>query len=207
MVPSSFTRKFLILLAFVVCVFYLAFRAIYTFNDTGPYAWTVSILLYVAECFGIFNLFLFFLQVWEVEEPPVQPVLEGRSVDIFVPTYNEDVSLLRATVEACVRMDYKHKTYVLDDGQRPEVAALAKELNVEYISRPDNRHFKAGNLNHAFERTDGEFVVVLDADVSRLHSKPVQRNTRRRSKGARNASRHSRPQLSVDHRRPRVGRG
>ena len=39
-----------------------------------------------------------------------------------------------------------------------------RELGIKYISRPDNRHFKAGNLNNAFERTDGEFVVVLDAD-------------------------------------------
>lgn len=164
MVTSPFTRKFLIVLAFVVCIFYLAYRAIYTFNSSGTYALTVSILLYVAECWGIFNLFLFFMQVWEVNEPPAQPVLEGRSVEVFVPTYNEDVSLLRATLEACVRMDYPHKTYVLDDGRRPEVEALARELNINYIARPDNRHFKAGNLNYAFERTDGEFVVILDAD-------------------------------------------
>lgn len=164
MVPSSFTRKFLIIFAFVVCIFYLAYRVIWTFNDSGPYALTASIALYVAECFGILNLFLFFLQVWEVKEPPVQPVLEGRSVDVFVPTFNEDTTILRPTLEACVRLDYPHKTYVLDDGRRPEVEALARELGVNYISRPDNRHFKAGNLNHAFERTDGEFVVVLDAD-------------------------------------------
>src|SRR5262245_54592706 len=164
MVPSSFTRKFLIIFAFLVCIFYLAYRALFTFNTTGPYAYGASLALYVAECFGIFNLFLFFLQVWEVREPPVQPVLEGRTVDVFVPTYNEDPALLRATLEACVRMDYPHKTYVLDDGRRPEVEALARELGIEYIARPDNRHFKAGNLNHAFERTDGEFVVVLDAD-------------------------------------------
>ncbi|HVK14228.1 MAG TPA: glycosyltransferase [Gemmataceae bacterium] len=164
MVTSPFTRKFLIVLAFVVCVFYLAFRVLFTFNTSSTYAWTVSVLLFVAECWGIFNLFLFFLQVWEVNEPPVQPVLEGRTVDVFVPTYNEDPALLRATLEACVRMDYPHKTFVLDDGRRPEVQALAAELGVEYIARPDNRHFKAGNLNYAFERTDGEFVVVLDAD-------------------------------------------
>ncbi|HJZ92117.1 MAG TPA: glycosyltransferase [Gemmataceae bacterium] len=164
MVPSSFTRKFLIVVAFLVCIFYLTYRALWTFNDTGSYAYTASLLLYIAEAFGIFNLFLFFLQVWEVDEPPPQPVLEGRTVDVFVPTYNEDVALLRATLEACVRMDYPHKTYVLDDGRRPEVEALARQLGIDYITRPDNRHFKAGNLNHAFERTDGEFVVVLDAD-------------------------------------------
>ena len=117
MVPSSFTRKLLILLAVAVCLIYLTYRVLLTFNTSGPYAYTASLLLYVAECFGIFNLFLFFLQVWEVREPPPQPVLEGRTVDVFVPTLNEDVALLRATLEACVRMDYPHKTYVLDDGR------------------------------------------------------------------------------------------
>jgi cellulose synthase/poly-beta-1,6-N-acetylglucosamine synthase-like glycosyltransferase/thioredoxin-like negative regulator of GroEL len=164
MVPSAFTRKFLIVLSVIICVLYLIFRVGVTLNTTGPYALTISILLYAAEVWGILNLFLFFVQVWEVREPPAEPVLEGRSVDIFVPTFNEDPTLLRATLEACVRMDYPHKTYVLDDGRRPEVEALARELGIEYISRPDNRHFKAGNLNYAFERTDGEFVVVLDAD-------------------------------------------
>ena len=85
-------------------------------------------------------------------------------MDVFVPTFNEDLTILRPTFEACVRMDYPHRTFVLDDGRRPEVEALARELGVNYVSRPDNRHFKAGNLNYAFERTDGEFVVVLDAD-------------------------------------------
>jgi cellulose synthase/poly-beta-1,6-N-acetylglucosamine synthase-like glycosyltransferase/tetratricopeptide (TPR) repeat protein len=163
MQPSSFTRKILILLSILVCIFYLTFRLFY-FNNSGPYALAVSILLYVAEAWGIFNLFLFFLQVWEVKEPPAEPVLEGRTVDVFVPTFNEDPSLLRATLEACVRMDYPHRTYVLDDGRRTEVEALAQELGIEYIARPDNRHFKAGNLNFAFERTEGEYVVVLDAD-------------------------------------------
>lgn len=166
MTPSPFLRKFAIIVASLMCVFYLAYRAMFTFNDTGPYAYTASILLYVAECFGIFNLFLFFLQVWDVSEPPAQPVLEGRTVDVMVPTYNEDVALLRATLEACVRMDYPHRTFVLDDGPggRPEVEALARELGVNYIHRPDNLHAKAGNLNYALERTDGEFVVILDAD-------------------------------------------
>jgi hypothetical protein len=35
---------------------------------------------------------------------------------------------------------------------------------VHYITRPDNRHAKAGNLNHAFDQTNGEFIVIFDAD-------------------------------------------
>jgi cellulose synthase/poly-beta-1,6-N-acetylglucosamine synthase-like glycosyltransferase/tetratricopeptide (TPR) repeat protein len=154
----------MIVMAAVICVFYLAYRAIFTLNLSTNYAIFASVFLYVGECFGIMNLLLYFLQVWEIDEPPAEPVLEGRTVDVLVPTYNEDPQLLRATLEACIRMDYPHKTYVLDDGRRPEVETLARELGVIYISRADNRHAKAGNLNNALEQTDGEFVVVLDAD-------------------------------------------
>ena len=180
MILSAFTRKFLILLAFVVCIAYLAYRGFFTLNDSGPYALTASILLYVAEAFGILNLFLFFLQVWDVQEPPAQPVLEGRTVDVFVPTFNEDPALLRATLEACVRMDYPHKTYVLDDGQRPEIAALARELGVNYISRPDNRHFKAGNLNHAFMRNP----VCMSSVIVSVAISPTSRMAERRNMAA-----------------------
>lgn len=162
--PSPGFRKFLIVLASIICVVYLAYRAFYTFNLSTTYAVIASLILYVGELFGIINLLLFFLQVWEVSEPPAKPVLEGRTVDVFIPTYNEDIQLLRATLEAAVRMDYPHRTYVLDDGRRPEVKALADELGVLYISRQDNRNAKAGNLNNAFEQTEGEFIVVLDAD-------------------------------------------
>ncbi len=162
--PSPIFRKFMIVLASIVCVFYLIYRAGWTFNLSTNYAKFASVFLYVGEFFGIINLLLYFLQVWEVNEPAAEPVLEGRTVDVLVPTYNEDPQLLRATLEACIRMDYPHKTYVLDDGRRPEVESLARELGVIYISRPDNRHAKAGNLNNALEQTDGEFVVVLDAD-------------------------------------------
>ncbi|MCJ9714024.1 glycosyltransferase, partial [Bordetella hinzii] len=33
-----------------------------------------------------------------------------------------------------------------------------------YLTRPDNRHAKAGNINAALARTDGEFVAVFDCD-------------------------------------------
>src|SRR5262245_11008349 len=86
--PSPSLRKFLIVLASLVCVFYLAYRLFFTFNLTTPWAVTASITLFVAEAFGIANLLIFFVQVWEVDEPDPQPVLEGRTVDVYVPTYN-----------------------------------------------------------------------------------------------------------------------
>jgi cellulose synthase/poly-beta-1,6-N-acetylglucosamine synthase-like glycosyltransferase/tetratricopeptide (TPR) repeat protein len=157
-------RKPAMLLASLVAVLYLTYRVRFTLNLVSPYAAFASVLLLAGEVYGILTMLLYFLQIWDVSEPPRQPVLPGRTVDVFVPTYNEDPQLLRATLQACLRMYYPHRTYVLDDGRRPEVKALAEELGVGYLTRPDNEHAKAGNVNNALKQTDGEFVVILDAD-------------------------------------------
>jgi cellulose synthase (UDP-forming) len=86
------------------------------------------------------------------------------SVDVFIPTYNESVALVRKTLLAARAMDYPHKTWLLDDGRRPEMEALARQLGCEYLARADNEHAKAGNLNHALAHSSGEMVVVFDAD-------------------------------------------
>ncbi len=54
---------------------------------------------------------------------------------------------------------------MLDDGRRPSVRLLADRLGCHYLTRADNHGAKAGNLNAALEVTQGEFVVVLDADT------------------------------------------
>jgi len=61
-------------------------------------------------------------------------------------------------------MRYPHKTYILDDGDRPEIAEIARELGCGYIARKERIHAKAGNLNHALPLTDGEFVAIFDSD-------------------------------------------
>jgi cellulose synthase/poly-beta-1,6-N-acetylglucosamine synthase-like glycosyltransferase/Flp pilus assembly protein TadD len=157
-------RQPLMLLTLAITLVYLVYRAWFTLNLASPYAVFASLILYGAEIWGCVSMALFFLQVWEIEEPPQQPVLEGRTVDVFVPTYNEDVQMLRGTLQACLAMDYPHRTYILDDGKRAEVKALAEELGVVYMTRENNLHAKAGNLNAALEKTDGEFVIIFDAD-------------------------------------------
>ncbi|NOT69087.1 MAG: glycosyltransferase [Methylophilaceae bacterium] len=88
----------------------------------------------------------------------------GMSVAVWVPTYNESVEMLRRTLRACMFMDYPHTTWLLDDGNRPEMRRLAQELGCEYLSRSDNAHAKAGNLNHAMQNSHEDFIAIFDAD-------------------------------------------
>ena len=165
---NRLVRRTSIIAAILATIVYLSYRGLFTLNFDGIYAIVASVSLYIAEVYGCFLMFLYFFQIWELVEPEPVPPLEGRTVDVYIPTYNEDPELLRGTISAAVALDYPHETYVLDDGNRQPVAALAAELGATYINRPSNLHAKAGNLNHAMEITEGEFVVIFDADhVSR----------------------------------------
>lgn len=121
-------------------------------------------LLAAAEVFTIGHLVGLWQALWNdgIEIPPKSR--RRFDVDVFVPTYGESLSTLRRTVSAAVEMDGDHRTYVLDDAVRDEVARLADECGAEYIPREASSGAKAGNLNHALDRTDGQLVVVFDAD-------------------------------------------
>ena len=143
---------------------YMVYRGLFTLNLESPFAATFSVTLFIAEIYGNLLMFLYFFQIWNPILPEPVPPLDNVLVDAYIPTYDEEPELLRGTIEASVAMDYPHDTWVLDDKARPEVEALCKELGAKYLKRDSNIHAKAGNLNHALEVTDGEFVIVFDAD-------------------------------------------
>lgn len=98
--------------------------------------------------------------------PTERMQLEGRpvDVDVFITTYGEPVETIRRTAIAARDIRGEHWTWILDDGRSPEVAAMADEIGVGYLTREDNKGAKAGNINAALARTQGEFFLILDAD-------------------------------------------
>ena len=87
------------------------------------------------------------------------------SVDVYIPTYNEPFDVLEKTITGALCLDYPNaRLWVLDDGRRPWLKAFCESKGIGYLARPDNAHAKAGNINHALTKTDGEFVAVFDAD-------------------------------------------
>ena len=72
--------------------------------------------------------------------------------------------MLLPTVAASVALRPTHETWVLDDGGRDEVRRMAEQLGARYLTRPDNAHAKAGNLNHALTVVEADVLAILDAD-------------------------------------------
>lgn len=153
---------------------YLLWRSLATLNLRTPLEAAVSLLLLGIEGLMMagYGLQLYLLLYIKNRRPEADAaalaVKSGHYqpwVDIFIPTYNEPLTILRRTIFGCQALDYPHKRiYVLDDTRRPALRELALELGCEYLSRPDNRHAKAGNLNHALGHTTGELIAVFDAD-------------------------------------------
>ncbi len=128
-----------------------------------------AIPLLLAETYSFIGSLLFILTLWKPTHRRPKPPPEGATVDVFITTYNEPLEVIRQTVEAALNIRYPHQTYVLDDGNRPEVRELCRELGCGYIVRGPEwegrpRHAKAGNVNNALLQTSGEFILFLDAD-------------------------------------------
>jgi cellulose synthase (UDP-forming) len=81
-----------------------------------------GLLLYLAEMYSVFMLFLsLFIVARPLPSRPSQPVDEDDlpSVDVFIPSYNEDPVLLADTIAAAMALDYpadRLTVWLLDDG-------------------------------------------------------------------------------------------
>ncbi|HMC54844.1 MAG TPA: glycosyltransferase [Gemmatimonadaceae bacterium] len=126
-------------------------------------AW-FALALVLAETYRVLNATLLTLTCWKLtdNEPPAAP--PGRIVDVYITCYDEPLQLVRRTAIGAKAIRYPHTTYILDDGKRDEVRAMAEELGIGYVRRSGNEHAKAGNLNNALAVTTGDFILQLDAD-------------------------------------------
>ena len=129
------------------------------------------LLLLCAEFYAFATLVLGYFQTLRpLRRPPVPPVGDPArwpTVDVFIPTYNESLTVVRATVLGALALDYpgsKFKVFVLDDGRRQEFEEFCHQVGAGYITRNNNAHAKAGNINHALGITRGELVAIFDSD-------------------------------------------
>ncbi len=87
------------------------------------------------------------------------------AVDVVIATYNEPLAVLEKTIIGALALDWPDaRVWVADDGRRVWLKDWCLAKGAGYIIRPDNAHAKAGNINHALEKTDAPFMAVLDAD-------------------------------------------
>src|SRR5699024_12358829 len=103
-----------------------------------------------------------------IEKPEVGN-MSYPDIDVLIATHNEEPDLLFKTVNGAINMAYPDKEkvhiYISDDMNRPEVKALAKQLNVRYIGLEQNQDAKSGNLNNALSQTNSPLIANFVADM------------------------------------------
>jgi cellulose synthase (UDP-forming) len=151
----------LALIALVWGVGYLIWRIGWSGEGASPVLFG---MLLATEIYGLYALAVLTWFSWSRPAAVRPATTPGRAVDVYVCTYDEPVEVVMATLAGCRALTYPHTTWLLDDGRRPEMEEIAKLAGARYLTRSDNSHAKAGNLNAALPRTEGDLVLVLDAD-------------------------------------------
>jgi len=169
--PGRFATMPMIILSVTISCRYLWWRVTSTLNYDDPLALVLGVILLMAESYSWLVLMLgYFQNIWPLKRKPVTMTGDPKdwpAIDLMIPTYNEDLDVVRATVYASLGVDWpsdKINIYILDDGKRDSFRDFAEEVGVGYIRRPKNNHAKAGNINYALEQTSGEYVAIFDCD-------------------------------------------
>jgi cellulose synthase (UDP-forming) len=188
--PHGMWRLIALALGTSIVLRYVYWRTTTTLPPINqPQDFIPGLLVYLAEMYSVGMLAL---SLFVVASPlPSRRAArlaadELPSVDIFVPSYNEDRDLLARTLAAAKAIDYpadKLTVFLLDDGgteqkrnsDRIEAASAAQhrhddlqrlcaDLGVRYLTRARNENAKAGNLNNGLSHSSGKLVAVFDAD-------------------------------------------
>ena len=104
---------------------------------------------------------LYWMASFRVQVPKQPPALR---VDVFLTACGEPLAMIEQTVRAALSMDGQHRTFLLDDAHDPACAQLCETLGAQYLTRGERVGAKAGNINAALPRTDGDIIVIFDID-------------------------------------------
>lgn len=146
--------------------------SLFAFSNVS-FHWYIAFVLFVAVYLGISYIIGIFARpfdhrwhsiicaddaVWNMKRP---------SVDVFLPSAGEPLEILENTFRHAWALRWHGKLchYVLDDSGRQAVKDLSDKYGFTYICRPNRGELKkAGNIRHAFAQTDGDLIVIFDAD-------------------------------------------
>lgn len=132
-------------------------------------------MLLFGEIYHVILSFMFWYTIWPTENKRGEVYYSEYftpNVDIFITVTGEPVSVVERTIRAAKKINYPNfKIYVLNDGfvakkeNWHDIQLLAEREQVGCFTREIPGGAKAGNINNALKHTDGELLVVFDADM------------------------------------------
>lgn len=188
--PTGIWRLIALAFGTAIVMRYVFWRTTSTLPPINqPEDFIPGFLLYLAEMYSVMMLALSLFVVSMPMKPRKAKVASDENlptVDVFIPSYNEEAGLLINTIAAAQAMDYpteKFTVWLLDDGstlqkrrsddvmsaeqaqkRHAELQTICADFGIKYLTRERNEHAKAGNLNNGLAQSTGDLIAVFDAD-------------------------------------------
>jgi len=153
--------------------------------------WSHLVGKIILSLYGLFLLLIFFYstlqlnlaityaknrrkrKLLESQEPQFN-IENAPKVTVQLPMFNE-LYVAERIIEACANFDYptdRLHIQVLDDSTdetkeliSTQVAKISKRgINIEHIHRNNRTGYKAGALDDAMKRVEGDFIAIFDSD-------------------------------------------
>ncbi len=128
-------------------------------------------ILVLGEIYHVWQALGYIYTIWDQQEVKSPELTEFPRVDVFITVVNEPMNIMRRTIEAAIAMDYPNfRVLILNDGyvggakHWKEIADLAKEYDIDVITRRVPGGFKAGNVNNGLSLTEAPLFALFDAD-------------------------------------------
>jgi cellulose synthase (UDP-forming) len=168
---SPLVTMMLVVISLTISTRYIYWRTSSTMGLESTLEIVLGSILLSAEVYAYVVMWFGYWQtMWPLRRRPIAMPRDPSAwptVDVLVPTYNEPLDVVRATLLAAKAIDWpsdRLNVVCLDDGRRDEFKAFCETAGIGYITRPDNKDAKAGNINHALQQLKGEFVAIFDCD-------------------------------------------
>ncbi|MBD3393321.1 MAG: glycosyltransferase [Chitinivibrionales bacterium] len=114
---------------------------------------------------GLFRSLINWFYLLFIRIPPETDAPEGVKVDVFMTAMpGEPRDMIAKSLTAASGMNYPHQTYLLDGGNDAELIALCRRLGVRHLDCTNVHGAKAGKINHALEKSSGDYILVIDPD-------------------------------------------
>lgn len=123
--------------------------------------WFIAAIIF--STFQIMGMWAIYLAAHHRPQRYLGPA-SNLTVDVFIPACGEEYELVERALKGACQMRGEHRTWLLDDGDDPRLKEIATKLGAGYLTRKGRQDAKAGNINAALARTDGDIVVIFDID-------------------------------------------
>jgi cellulose synthase/poly-beta-1,6-N-acetylglucosamine synthase-like glycosyltransferase len=184
---SLFTSRRFQTIYTILSLFAVGLFAIWWFNPqhipqnfTGPFR-ILDIILFLSVSYVIWHPIIMDILTWTISshvkdtrQQKPQQGLKVAFITTIVPA-SESVDLLHKCLPAMVKAKYPHDTWLLDEGNNPEVKELCKLYGVNHFSRNGITEYntpkgkftktKGGNHNSWYEAHGSNYDIVAQIDT------------------------------------------